>query len=546
MRPDPTVRAKVRVLLMFPKFNPHSFWSYDGAREVLRVKYPAAPLGMITLAALLPSSWDIRLVNRNTEDLEDSDLDWADLVMTGGMLAQQHDALALIEMCRSRRLPVVVGGPDVSSSPHLYERADFRVLGEAEGIIGELVAAWERGERRGTFEAVRYKTDVTRSPIPRFDLLKFEQYLYIGVQFSRGCPFTCEFCDIIELYGRNPRAKTSAQMLTELDALYDLGYRGHVDFVDDNLIGNKKAVKAFLPHLIAWQKARNYPFMLTTEASLNLADDPELMTLMRDANFFLVFVGVESPDHDTLVHTSKKQNTKRGIAESIARIYGHGMLIMPGFVLGFDSEKEQAGAGIMALMEAAALPVGIVSLLYALPGTQLTRRLDKEGRLHAGVGFDGDRKQGDFTLAGLNFETKRPREAILRDFIGLLESLYEPEAYFARVRRAVLPMRRIRLPLGVMAREAWQEIDRFFRILWHVTVRRPEMRAPVWRLVVACALRNPKALRNVMVMVVFYLYLPGIARIWIAEAERQLALIEQGQWHPPAAAAAVPVSVAAE
>ena len=535
---------RTKVLMVFPRFNPHSFWSYEGAVEILGAKYPAAPLGMITLAALLPDDWDIRLINRNTEELTDADIDWADMVMTGGMLSQQFDSLQIIEMCRVKNLPVAVGGPDATSSPHIYAGADFSVLGEAEDIIADFIAAWRRGDRKGVFEAERFQVNVTKTPVPRFDLLKFDQYLYIGVQFSRGCPFTCEFCDIIELYGRNPRAKTAPQMLAELDTLYKLGYRGHLDFVDDNLIGNKKAVKAFLPKLIAWQKAHNFPFVLTTEASLNIADDPQLMEMMRDANFFGFFVGIESPDPDTLVQMSKKQNVKREIYESVSKIYAAGMILFPGFIVGFDSEKAGVADGIMECVEDSALPMGMFGLLYALPGTQLTRRLEKEGRLHAEIGVDTDRKQGDFALSGLNFDTIRPRADILRDFADILGRLYEPNAYFARLRRAVLPMQRIRLPAWIAIRDSLREIDRFFKLMWEVTWRRPDMRRHVWKLLLECAVRNPNAIRNMMVMVVFYLYLAPLSRLWIAEANKQIRAIEAGAWRSPGDATSRPLEAA--
>src|SRR5262249_39411694 len=308
------------VLLIYPRFAADTFWNYAATCELFGARYPAAPLGLITVAALLPSTWSARLVDRNTEDLSDDDLEWADLVMTGGMLPQHSDLIEIIELCNTRGKPVAIGGPAVTSSPHLYRKANFRVLGEAEGIIDKFLEAWEAGAREGLFEAEKFQVDVTKTPIPRFDLLKFENYLHIGVQFSRGCPFTCEFCDIIELYGRVPRAKTNAQMLKELDALHALGYRGHVDFVDDNLIGNKKAVKAFLPHLRTWLEDKDYPFEFTTEASINLADDGELLKLMNEANFAGLFVGIESPDPETLVLMRKKQNTRRNIAESIHKI----------------------------------------------------------------------------------------------------------------------------------------------------------------------------------------------------------------------------------
>ena len=278
--------ARCNVLMIYPRFSAGSFWNYSITSELLGARYPTIPLGLITLAAMLPAHWTVRLVNRNTETLNEVDLDWADLVMTGGMLFQQADSLQLISRAQARGKPIAIGGPDATSSPHIYAAADFRVLGEAEGIIDDFVVAWEAGERVGDFHAPKYQVDVAKSPIPRFDLLKFEDYLFVGVQFSRGCPFTCEFCDIIELYGRVPRTKTALQMLAELDTLYALGYRGHVDFVDDNLIGNKKAVRAFLPHLKAWQEAHDFPFEFSTEASINIADDAELLALMRGLRLF--------------------------------------------------------------------------------------------------------------------------------------------------------------------------------------------------------------------------------------------------------------------
>lgn len=279
------------------------------------------------------------MVDRNVEELKADDFEWADLVLVTGMLPQQENALDVIRLAKAHGKPVAVGGPDVTSSPHIYAEADFRVLGEAELVIDEFVSAWEAGQRKGLFVAEKFKADVSQTPIPRFDLLNFTNYLFIGIQYSRGCPFTCEFCDIIELYGRVPRNKTNAQMIAELTRLYDLGYRGHVDFVDDNFIGNKKAIKQFLPELIEWQHERGYPFEFSTEASINLADDDVLMNLMRDANFFAVFVGIESPDANTLNAMKKKQNTRRSLSESVHKIYAHGMFVLAGFILGFDSEE---------------------------------------------------------------------------------------------------------------------------------------------------------------------------------------------------------------
>jgi radical SAM superfamily enzyme YgiQ (UPF0313 family) len=322
----------------------------------------------------------------------------------------------VIELAQTGGKPVVVGGPDAMSSPEAFAHADFLVSGEAEGVIDQFIAAWEAGAHRGSFRGERFKVDITRSPVPRFDLIDFDHYLYVGVQFSRGCPFNCEFCDIIELFGRVPRTKTNAQMLAELQALHDAGYRGHVDFVDDNLVGNKKALKLFLPALEAWQKERNYPFKFSTEASINLADDPVLLEMMRRANFFAVFTGIESPDAETLVATRKKQNTRRSLSDSVHKIYRAGMMVLAGFIIGFDTEKSGMARGMIECIEGTSIPVCMIGLLTALPDKQLTRRLAREGRL---LEFR-DASSGDQCTAGLNFTTLRPRRDILEDYKAVL------------------------------------------------------------------------------------------------------------------------------
>jgi radical SAM superfamily enzyme YgiQ (UPF0313 family) len=508
-----------KVLMVFPRFNPNSFWSMQAACDAWGAKCPAPPLGMITLAALLPREWTIKLVNRNAEDLTPEDVDWADMVMTGGMLPQQKDTLHLIERCQAKGKPVVVGGPDPTSSPDVYSHADFLVLGEAEGVIQEFVKAWNGGERRGCYEAEKFRADVTKSPIPRFDLLDFKHYLYVGVQFSRGCPFNCEFCDIIELYGRVPRSKTNAQLLAELQTLYDMGYRGHVDFVDDNLIGNKKALKKFLPALRAWQEKRGYPFEFSTEASMNLADDAQLLTMMKAANFFAIFVGIESPDADTLIAAQKKQNTRRSLAESVHKIYSAGMFVVGGFIVGFDTEKDSMAAGMIECIEATNIPVCMIGLLTALPNTQLTRRLHAEKRL---LPLDSD--WGDQCLAGLNFVTLRRRSDILTDYKTVLSAVYEPSAYFLRVRAVGRALRRPNLPLKFNAKKAILDSNRILRLLWRITVRCPDLRPHFWRTVAATARHNPRALKSTILLMVFYLHLSAFSLRLISELDKQIAM----------------------
>jgi radical SAM superfamily enzyme YgiQ (UPF0313 family) len=509
-----------KVLMIYPRFGAGTFWNFAAACELFNAKYPTAPLGLITVAALLPAEWTIRLVDRNTATLADSDLEWADLVMTGGMLPQYFDTIEIIELCRARGKPVVVGGPGVTSVPELYNRANFQVLGEAEGIIDKFIEAWEAGSKDGVFEAEKFQVDVTKSPVPRFELLNFEDYLYIGVQFSRGCPFTCEFCDIIELYGRVPRAKTNAQMLHELATLHSLGYRGHVDFVDDNLIGNKKAVKAFLPELKGWLEQHDYAFEFTTEASLNLADDDDLMRLMNEANFVGVFMGIESPDTATLIAMRKKQNTRRNIAQSIHRIYAAGLYVTAGFIIGFDSEPGPVAESIVELIEEAAIPVCMVGLLYALPNTQLTRRLAKEGRLHEDLLFDPAAGMDQCTQ-GLNFDTLRPRQQILADYRRVLEKVYEPAAYAGRLQRLSRLLGSSNPNRQVRANDSRSKLGGL-EVVHRIVSRLPGAQDIFRRTIIECASKNPQWARIIVLMTALYLHLGPFSRHVMGQLERRI------------------------
>ena len=503
--------AACNALLVYPRFNPNSFWNYQATCDVVGAKYPAAPLGLITVAALLPSAWNLKFVNCNTEPLEERDLEWADVVLTGGMLPQQRDALRVIAAAHAAGKPVVVGGPDATSSPHVYVDADFQVLGEAEEILGEFLDAWVAGADTGVFQAKGFP-NVAKSPIPRFDLLKFDQYLNVGVQFSRGCPFNCEFCDIIELYGRVPRAKTNEQMLEELDALYALGYRGHVDFVDDNLIGNKRRVKEFLPHLKTWLEAHDYPFEFTTEATINLADDPELLTLMKETGFFAIFVGIESPDTDTLLHMQKPQNTRRVLQQSVEKIYRAGIFVHAGFIFGFDTEKTGVAQSMIQCIEDTGIPVCMTGLLYALPNTQLTRRLLKEGRLHPNHDRFLTDDDADQCTSGLNFRTLRPRNEVLADYRAVLEHVYAPADYFARVRRVARQLDCSKKRFKMPPRHVLRDARSFLRMAWKMGVTNPATRIQFWWTFADGLLRNPRGLRYTGAMVALYLHLGPFAR----------------------------------
>ncbi|MBV9077978.1 MAG: DUF4070 domain-containing protein, partial [Methylobacteriaceae bacterium] len=359
-----------------------------------------------------------------------------------------------------------------------------------------------------------------------------------GVQFSRGCPFTCEFCDIIELYGRAPRTKTNEQMMAELERLYELGFRGHLDFVDDNLIGNKKAIKRFLPVLAAWQKERGYPFILSTEASLNLADDPELLALMRAANFFIVFVGIESPDEETLVSAQKKQNTRRSISESVHRINRAGMFVIAGFIIGFDTERGEVRDAMIGCVEDTAIPMAMIGLLAALPQTQLSRRLAREGRLH--LAYDDELAgAGDQCTGGLNFRPLRPRRDILQDYRDVLERVYAPASFFGRVRRLAGELKRPPRPSDLDWRAVVPLLRPFARVAWRMTARQPRLARHFWSTFLHCARTNPRALPFLTMNMATYLHLGPFSRTVIAELDRRIAAIDEGSWVEPETMAAL-------
>ncbi|NET55527.1 MAG: DUF4070 domain-containing protein [Symploca sp. SIO2E6] len=428
----------MRVLLLYPLF-PKSFWSFEKAIELIGCKVSLPPLGLITVAAILPQTWEFRLVDRNVRSETEADWEWADVVIVSGMIVQKPDMLNLIRQGKQRGKLMAAGGPYVTSVPEKASEAgvDFLILDEGEITLPLFVEAIKRGETSGVFRAYGEKPNVTQTPIPRYDLLELNAYSDMSVQFSRGCPFQCEFCDIITLYGRQPRTKTPAQLLAELQTLYELGWRRAVFVVDDNFIGNKRNVKLLLRELAPWMAQHGYPFSLVTEASVNLAEDQELLDLMIAANFTAVFLGIETPDTDSLTLTKKYQNTRNSLVEAVQKINQSGLRVMAGFIMGFDGEKPGAGDRIINFVEATAIPFAFFSMLQALPNTALWERLKKEGRLLEEEGQD--KATGNQTSL-TNFITSRPIEELAQEYIRCFWELYEPERYLGRVYRHYLSM----------------------------------------------------------------------------------------------------------
>jgi radical SAM superfamily enzyme YgiQ (UPF0313 family) len=421
-----------KCLLVQTKFSGFSFWNYQEVCYMVGAKYPAAPLGLMTVAALFPQHWIFKLIDENTEPLLDDHLKWADIVCIGGMLPQQESMINLIRRAHYLDRIVVVGGPDPTSQPDVYLEADFLVLGEGEITIPMFLNDLQRGSKNGRYFSEE-KANMLKAIIPRYDLINFRNYLMIGLQFSRGCPFNCEFCDIIELYGRIPRYKSNQQVIKELQFLYDLGSRGHIDIVDDNFIGNKKKAKDLLQELKKWTKNHGYPFYFSTEASINVADDDELLQLMKDVDFRYVFLGIETPENDTLVLNKKIQNVNKPIEDVVRKLLSYGIVSNGGYIVGFDSDSKQIAVNMIDSIQKSGICMAMIGLLYALPNTQLTRRLSSEGRLFQQASRSIGEKDIDQTTSGLNFVTRISRTEILRNFIRVIKAVYEPSNYYNRV-----------------------------------------------------------------------------------------------------------------
>ena len=416
----------MNALLIYPEF-PETFWSFKHALKFLGKRAAQPPLGLMTVAALLPGSWRKRLVDTNVETLHDRDLAWADVVLLSGMHIQRESLLGIVERCRVRGLRTVVGGPIASSLPAVELKADHVVIGEAESLIADLARDLEEGAARPVYRADQ-RPEMEVSPLPDLSLINMKRYSTMTVQYSRGCPFNCEFCDIIEIYGRRPRTKAVAQVLAELDQLRAAGWREAVFIVDDNFIGNKARAKELLRALVEWRTQVAAGFDFITEASLNLADDPELMRLMKDAGFKSVFLGIETPDESGLIASNKLQNTRRSLLDSVARIQSYGIEVMGGFILGFDTDKEDIFDRMVEFIEKSGIPIAMVGLLQAMPGTQLFRRLRREGRIvDAGCG-------NNTFCDRLNFLPRMDAAKLVGGYREVMKRIYSCEAYYERVK----------------------------------------------------------------------------------------------------------------
>ncbi len=417
----------MKILLVYPQY-PDTFWSFKYALKFISKKATLPPLGLLTVAAMLPAEWEKRLVDKNVEPLRDEDLLWADYVFLSAMSIQRESAKKVISRCKALGVKVVAGGPLFTASHEEFGDVDHFVLNEAEITLPPFVEDLKKGKAERLYTSSQW-ADVRTTPVPLWDLVKMKKYASMNIQYSRGCPFDCEFCNITVLYGRTPRTKDAERVIAELESLYAQGWKSGVFFVDDNFIGNKgKLKKEILPAVIEWMEKKKHPFTLSTEASINLSDDEELMRMMVHAGFNTVFIGIESPNEESLAECGKMQNKNRDLTASVKKIQQFGLEVQAGFIVGFDSDPAAIFDRLIKFIQESGIVTAMVGLLNAPHGTKLYHRLQKEGRLLKAT-------SGDNTDFSINFIPRMNSDALISGYQKIVHTIYSPKHYYARVKR---------------------------------------------------------------------------------------------------------------
>ena len=467
------------------------------------------PLGLLTVAAMLPPEWQLKLVDLNVERLKDEDLRWADYVLLGAMLVQKDSVREIAARCATFQKRVIAGGPLFTTGYEAFPEIQHFVLGEAEEIMPQVVEDMRSGRLLQPIYRATNRPDITQTPVPRWDLIKFRYYVTMAVQFSRGCPFDCEFCDIIVMNGRVPRTKTPAQMIAELDALGRRGWKDMVFIVDDNFIGNKQRTKTLLHALIKWRRRTRTRMGFFTEASMNLADDPELCVLMVEAGFKKVFVGIETPSVEALEECHKLQNRNRDLVASVQTLQRAGLEVMGGFIVGFDSDKSDIFKRQFEFIQRSGVATAMVGLLNALPQTRLWQRLKREGRLEI-------ESTGNNTDAALNFKPKLSREFLQSGYRELVKKLYEPRNYYQRIRTFLKSHR----PTGPRLHLSRADCIAFLKSLWVLGVWH-RGQVGYWRLFLGTLIRRPRQFPHAIELAILGYHFRRVANSLRAPASRK-------------------------
>lgn len=415
------------ILLVYPEYL-KTFWSFEQAMKIMGRKAAYPPLGLLTIASMLPGHFNKKLIDTNTEKLKNSDIAWADYVFISGMMVQKESALKIINRVKQANKPIIAGGPLFTTGGKEFPMVDHLFLGEAEHTINDLIKDIEQNKVKKIYKAEGFP-DITGTPVPDWKLINIFNYYAMSLQYSRGCPFNCEFCDIVVINGRTPRTKTKEQVIAELDTLYNIGWRGELFFVDDNLIGNKyKLKKEILPAVIQWQKTKRYPFIFNTQASIDLSDDKKLMNLMADAGFTKVFIGIETPEEKSLEECSKYHNKNRDLVASVKKLQNFGLEVQGGFIVGFDSDTSAIFQKQIDFIQKSGVVTAMVGLLTALPQTKLYERLSDANRILK-------ESSGNTTFfSTLNFKPKMDVKILFSGYKRILDTIYDPKDYYERVK----------------------------------------------------------------------------------------------------------------
>jgi len=472
----------LKILLVYPQY-PDTFWSFKHALKLISKKAAYPPLGLLTVAAMLPDEWKKKLVDMNETSLTDEDLKWADYVFISAMVVQKNSVKEVIARGKKINTKIVAGGPLFTTGCEEFDGVDHFVLGEAEITLPLFLEDLAKGSAQHIY-ASNERPDITKTPIPLWSLINMKKYASMNIQYSRGCPFNCEFCDIIILNGHKPRTKDKDQILAELDALYAQGWQSSVFIVDDNFIGNKRKLKVeILPAIIEWMRERKYPFALFTEASINLADDDELMRLMVEAGFGRVFVGIETPNEESLAECNKLTNENRDLVASVKKIQNYGLEVQGGFIVGFDSDPLSIFKSQISFIQRSGIVTAMVGLLNAPRGTTLYKRLKKENRLLKD--FSGNNM--DFSL---NFIPKMNSEILINGYKHILDTIYSPKQFYERVKiflKEFKPQKR----KGTFQFQSYQ-LRGFIKSMWFLGVRE-NGRRDYWKFFVSTLLRHPRS-----------------------------------------------------
>lgn len=517
----------MKALLVWPKFSSFSFWNFEKVCELTGTRYMTPPLGLLTVAALLPSDWELRVVDENVNPLTDDDYDWSDIVLVSSKIVHRRRALDVIRESKRRGKLVAVGGPDPTLTPGPYQDAgvDFMCLDEGEATVPMLLADLAKGVKRGHYRA-KSVPEMSETPVPRFDLIDHRDYLYVGLQYSRGCPHNCEFCNVIDLFEHKYRTKSLEQVLAEFQMVYDWGYRGQLDFFDDNLVGNVVKAKELLRGLAAWLKEHNYPFILSTSVTLNIAKDEELLALFREARFNKFLVGIETPDETALKAAQKPQNVGLPVPEALDRIYRlSGCSVHSGFLLGLDNEAENVADLMIRCVDEGSVPWVMAGVVYPLPGTQLSKRLDREGRLFPAARSFDDENVRDQISAGVCFKTTRPAAKVLDDLVRLLRHSYDPDKYFKRCADAAVRLNVIPNLFPGFAM-FWRNARTFLRLCWTATLT-ANMRTPFWKAFWRVLFKNSAGIESLASLAVLYVHFNTMLPYCYEQLAKQQAAIRE-------------------